>query len=58
MRLVAAGKTNKEIGFELCISPKTVDSHVRDILRKTGSANRAEAAAYATAHGLTTLVER
>ena len=53
IRLVAAGKTNKEIGHELYISPKTVDSHVRNILRKTGCANRAEAAVYAADHGIT-----
>ena len=54
LRLVGAGKTNKEIGSELYISPKTVDTHVRSILRKTGCANRAGAATYATRHGLLT----
>ena len=52
LRLVARGKTNKEIGHDLYISPKTVDTHVRSILSKTGCANRAEAAAYAVRAGL------
>ena len=52
LRLVAAGRTNREIGFELYISPKTVDTHVRNILRKTGCANRAEASAYAARRGI------
>ena len=31
-----AGKTNKSIGYELGISPKTVDFHRANILSKTG----------------------
>jgi DNA-binding NarL/FixJ family response regulator len=38
----------------LFISVKTVGNHVSNILNKTGSANRAEAASYATRHGLAT----
>lgn len=53
LRLVAAGKTNKEIGRELFISTTTVNAHVRNVLEKIGAANRAEAASYATEHGLT-----
>jgi DNA-binding NarL/FixJ family response regulator len=47
LRLVAAGLSNREIGEELCISGHTVANHVRSILRKTGAANRTEAAGYA-----------
>lgn len=54
IRLVAAGRTDREIGEELFISVKTVGNHVSNILNKTGSANRAEAASYATRHGLAT----
>jgi DNA-binding CsgD family transcriptional regulator/tetratricopeptide (TPR) repeat protein len=50
LRLVAAGRSNREIGEELCISGHTVASHVRSILRKTGAANRTEAAGYAFRH--------
>jgi DNA-binding CsgD family transcriptional regulator len=52
LRLVAAGRSNREIGEELFISGHTVANHVRSILRKTGAANRTEAAAYAFRHEL------
>ena len=51
-RLVAAGRTNREIVEELIISIRTVTTHVGNILKKTGAANRAEAAVYAVRHGL------
>ena len=47
LRLIAAGKSNREIAEELFISPNTVANHVRNILTKTDTANRAEAAAFA-----------
>jgi DNA-binding NarL/FixJ family response regulator len=53
LRLLAAGKSNREIADTLYISPSTVASHVRHILTKTGCTNRTEAAAYALRHGLT-----
>ena len=53
IRLVAAGKMDREIGEELFISVNTVGNHVRSILSKTGSANRTEAAAYAVRHNIT-----
>ena len=52
IRLVTQGKSDKEIGDELFISPKTVSNHVRNIRTKTGTANRTEAAAYGIRHGL------
>jgi DNA-binding CsgD family transcriptional regulator len=52
LRLVAAGLSNREIGNELFISGHTVANHVRSILRKTGAANRTEAAGYAHRHAL------
>jgi DNA-binding CsgD family transcriptional regulator len=52
LRLVAAGLSNRVIGQRLFISPNTAANHVRSILQKTGSANRAEATAYAARHGL------
>ena len=54
IRLVAAGRMDREIGKESFISVNTVGNHVRSILNKTGSANRTEATAYAIRHGLTT----
>jgi DNA-binding CsgD family transcriptional regulator/tetratricopeptide (TPR) repeat protein len=52
LRLVARGLSNREIGAELYISEHTAANHVRSILRKTGCANRTEAASYAHRHGL------
>ncbi len=52
LRLVATGASNREIGEQLFISGHTVANHVRSILRKTGAANRTEAAGYAYRHAL------
>jgi DNA-binding CsgD family transcriptional regulator len=52
LRLIAAGRSNRAIAQALFISPNTVLHHVSNIFAKTGVANRAEAAAYATRHGL------
>jgi DNA-binding NarL/FixJ family response regulator len=52
LRLIAAGCSNRAIAQALFISPNTVLHHVSNIFTKTGVANRAEAAAYATRHGL------
>jgi class 3 adenylate cyclase/DNA-binding CsgD family transcriptional regulator len=53
--LVARGRSNREIGQELFISEHTAANHVRNILRKTSSSNRTDAAAYAYRHGLVRL---
>jgi DNA-binding CsgD family transcriptional regulator len=52
LRLIARGLSNREIGSALFISEHTAANHVRSILRKTGCANRTEAASYAHAHSL------
>jgi len=52
LRLIAVGRSNREIGEELFISGHTVANHVRSILRKTGAANRTEAAGYAYRNAL------
>ena len=49
LRLVAAGRSNREIANELFISPKTASVHVSNILGKLGAASRGEAAAKAHA---------
>ncbi len=50
--LVALGLSNRDIGARLHISEHTAANHIRSILRKTGSANRTEAATYAHRHRL------
>jgi DNA-binding CsgD family transcriptional regulator/tetratricopeptide (TPR) repeat protein len=52
LQLVAAGRTNGEIGKQLFISAKTVSVHVSNILGKLGAAGRTEAAAIARRRGL------
>jgi two-component system response regulator DevR len=46
LELVAAGRTNREIGAELHLAEKTVRNYVSSILSKLEVARRAEAAAY------------
>jgi DNA-binding NarL/FixJ family response regulator len=52
LRLVAAGKANKEIAAELAISERTARTHVSNILRKLGLASRTQAALWAVREGL------
>lgn len=52
LKLIAMGRNNREIGQVLAISPNTVANHVRNILEKTYTANRTEAAAFANHEGL------
>jgi DNA-binding CsgD family transcriptional regulator len=52
LRLLAAGRTNAQIGAQLYISPKTAGVHVSSILRKLGVTNRVQAAALAERAGL------
>ena len=49
LRLIAAGRSNREIANELFISPKTASVHVSNILGKLDAASRSEAAAKAHA---------
>jgi DNA-binding NarL/FixJ family response regulator len=53
LALVAAGRTNRQIGEALFISEKTAGVHVSNILGKLGVASRGEAAAVAHQLGLT-----
>ena len=50
-RLVADGRTHKEIGGQLYVSPKTVEHHVARIRQKLGAATRAELIAIIRDHG-------
>jgi DNA-binding NarL/FixJ family response regulator len=46
LKLIAEGKTNKEIAAEVFLSDKTVKNYVSSILSKLGLRRRSEAAAY------------
>ena len=52
LRLIAAGKTDREISEDLFIGVRTVSTHVSNILNKINAANRTEAASYANQQGL------
>jgi DNA-binding NarL/FixJ family response regulator len=52
LRLVAAGRSNRQIGEELFITSKTASVHVSNILAKLGVSGRGEAAAIAHNAGL------
>ena len=50
--LLAQGRSNREIGDALFISPRTVNFHVTNLLAKLELDSRAAAAAFAVRHGL------
>ncbi len=52
LRLVAAGKPNKQIAGELSISERTARTHVSRILRKLRLSSRTQAALWAVREGL------
>ncbi|HEY5875908.1 MAG TPA: LuxR C-terminal-related transcriptional regulator [Ilumatobacteraceae bacterium] len=52
LALVAAGRTNRQIGDELFVSDKTASVHVSNILRKLGVNSRVDAAAVAQRLGI------
>jgi len=54
IRLVAQGKSNREIAETLVISEKTAKAHISNILGKLGLDDRTQMAIYAIKHGLVT----
>jgi DNA-binding NarL/FixJ family response regulator len=55
LKLVAEGKRNREIGYELFITEKTVKNHISSILAKLHANDRTEAAMFAARQGLVDL---
>jgi predicted ATPase/DNA-binding CsgD family transcriptional regulator len=52
LRLIAAGKSNREIAAALVLSVHTVERHVANIYAKTGITGKASMVGYAVRHGL------
>jgi DNA-binding NarL/FixJ family response regulator len=52
LRLVAAGKSSREIAEALVLSVRTVERHIANIYLKTATHGRAQVTAYAIRHGL------
>ncbi|MGH2588642.1 MAG: ATP-binding protein [Dehalococcoidia bacterium] len=53
LRLLARGRTNREIAEALVVSARTVEHHIEHIYAKIGAQRRAAAIAYALGHDLT-----
>jgi DNA-binding NarL/FixJ family response regulator len=57
LALITTGETNRAIAEQLHLGEGTVRNYVSNIFNKLGVANRAEAAAFATRHHLSDLLE-
>jgi DNA-binding NarL/FixJ family response regulator len=51
LRLIATGRSNREIARALFVSEATVKTHINRIFAKTGSRDRTQAMRYAYTHG-------
>ncbi|MDQ5835083.1 MAG: response regulator transcription factor [Actinomycetota bacterium] len=58
LRLIALGNTNAEIGEQLYLSVRTVETHRAHVQQKLGRSSRAELVRYALEHGLLDETER
>jgi predicted ATPase/DNA-binding CsgD family transcriptional regulator len=52
LRLIAAGRTNREIADALFLSVRTVERHITNLYAKIDARGRADATAFALRHGL------
>jgi predicted ATPase/DNA-binding CsgD family transcriptional regulator len=52
LRLIAAGRTNREIADALFLSVRTVERHITNLYAKIGARGRADATAFALRRGL------
>jgi DNA-binding CsgD family transcriptional regulator len=55
LKLVAEGKTSREIAGRLSLSPKTVDTYRSRLMRKIGVKNLAELIKFAIRYGVISL---
>lgn len=55
LQALAAGKSNKEIAFDLSVSENTVKTHVKNVFEKLGVSDRTSAATLAIKRGLVRL---
>ncbi len=55
LQLIAEGGDTKEIAFDLCLSPKTVEAHRRNIMEKLNLHNVAQLTKFAIKEGITNL---
>lgn len=51
LKLISKELTNKEVGDQLCISPRTVESHRRNLMQKIGAKNMIGLVKYAYSKG-------
>lgn len=54
VRAVSEGKTNRQIGLELYLSPATVKTHLQRIAAKVGTGDRTAIVAYCFREGILT----
>jgi DNA-binding CsgD family transcriptional regulator len=52
LRLIAAGKSNREIGADLFLSPRTIERHITNAYRKIDARGKADATAFVLRHHL------
>ena len=52
VRLIAAGRSNREIAAALVLSERTVERHIANAYRKLGVSSRVDAAAWSIRYGL------
>lgn len=52
LRLVAAGKSNREMAATLSLSERTIERHIENLYRKIGAHSKADATAFAYRHRL------
>jgi predicted ATPase/DNA-binding CsgD family transcriptional regulator len=52
LRLIAAGRSNRQIAADLVLSVRTVERHITNLYAKIGANGKADATAFAFRHGL------